>query len=78
MRAWREINWCEPPHDMIHVIPSIDPTSTCLHAENPHATAMVLKWRTFQKLILLPGPEKNLRAAAKKSATLVIIIIIII
>ena len=44
---------------MIQVIPSIDPTSTCLHAENPQATAMVLKWRTFQKLILLPGPEKN-------------------
>ena len=57
---------------MIHVIPSIDLTSTCLHAENPQATAMVLKWRTFQKLILLPGPEKNLRAAAKKSATLVL------
>ena len=52
--------------DIITKIPSINPTSTCLHAKNPQATAIVLKWRTFQKLILLPGPEKNLRAAAKK------------
>ena len=36
--------------DMIPEIPSIDPTSTCLHAENPQATAIALKWRTFKKL----------------------------
>ena len=56
---------------MIPEIPSIDPASTCLHAENPQATAIVLKWRTFQKLILLPGPEKTCTRPRKKYDTLV-------
>ena len=55
--------------DMIPEIPSIDPTSTCLHAENPQATAIVLKWRTFQKLILLPGPEKTCTRPRKNCDT---------
>ena len=57
--------------DMIPEIPSIDPASTCLHAENPQATAIVLKWPTFQKLILLPGPEKTCARPRKKCDTLV-------
>ena len=47
---------------------------TCLHAENPQAPSIVLKWRKFQKLILLSGPEETRARLRKKCHTLTLVL----